>query len=139
MKGVNKVILIGNVGADPAIRQMQSGSCVTLRIATSESFTDKASGEKKELTEWHTVVLFQKLAEIAEKYVKKGSKLYIEGKLKTRSWKDKDGATKYATEIIGKEMQMLDSKSDSSYLEKPNNSKPATKADYNDSPDYDMF
>ena len=111
-KGVNQVTIIGNVGADPGIRELPNGEkVVTLRIATSESFKDKDSGEQKEITEWHTIVIYKPLAEIASQYVKKGSKVYILGKLKTRSWKDKDGATKYATEIIAKEMQMLDSKS----------------------------
>lgn len=106
MRGVNKVILIGNVGQDPDARYMPNGKAVTnIRIATSESW--KKDGEKQERTEWHTVVLFDKLGEIAGQYLKKGSQVYIEGKLQTRKWTDKEGKDRYSTEIVANEMQML--------------------------------
>jgi len=106
---VNKVILIGNLGKDPEVRRMTSGEpVVSFSIATSETWRDKSSGERKEKTEWHRVVVFNKnLAEVAEKYLRKGSKVYIEGSLQTRKWTDKDGAEKYTTEIIAEEMKML--------------------------------
>ncbi len=102
MSSVNKVILVGNVGKDPEIRRLTSGDpVVNLSIATSESWRDKATGEKKEKTEWHRVVIFNKhIADVAEKYVKKGTKVYLEGALQTRKWTDKDGAEKYSTEIV---------------------------------------
>ncbi len=110
-RGVNKVILIGNLGADPEVRFMPSGGAVAnLRIATSESWKDKQTGEQVERTEWHTVVLFNRLGEIAGEYLKKGSKVFIEGSLRTRKWQDKNGQDRYTTEIVGAEMQMLDSK-----------------------------
>ena len=110
-RGVNKVILIGNVGNDPEFRVMPNGNGVAnVSIATSESWKDKTSGEQKEKTEWHRVVFFNRLAEIVEQYVKKGSKLYIEGRLQTRSW-EQDGVKRYTTEIVASEMQMLDSRS----------------------------
>ncbi len=107
-RGVNKVILIGNLGADPETRAMPSGSTVAnLRIATSESWRDKQSGEQQERTEWHRVALFGRLAEIASEYLRKGSQVYIEGSLRTRKWQDKQGNERYSTEIIGNELQML--------------------------------
>jgi single-strand DNA-binding protein len=109
-RGVNKVILVGNVGKDPEARQMPGGgSVVNLTLATSESWKDKNTGQQQEKTEWHRVVFFNRLAEIVSEYVRKGSKLYIEGSLRTRSW-EQDGVTKYATEIVAGEMQMLDSR-----------------------------
>jgi single-strand DNA-binding protein len=111
---VNKVILVGNLGKDPEVRRMTSGDpVVNLSIATSESWRDKASGEKKEKTEWHRVVIFNKnLADVAEKYLKKGAKVYVEGQLQTRKWTDKDGAEKYSTEVVLQnfrgELTMLD-------------------------------
>jgi single-strand DNA-binding protein len=112
-RGVNKVILIGNLGNDPEVKQIQSGSTVTtLSIATSESWTDKQSGQKQERTEWHRVVFFNRLAEIAGQYLKKGSKVYVEGSLRTRKWQDQQGVEKYTTEIMGNELQMLDSRQD---------------------------
>lgn len=112
---VNKVILIGNVGKDPEIRTLQNGGKVAnLSIATSESWKDKSTGEKKEKTEWHRVVVFGPLAEIVEKYVKKGSKIYVSGSLQTRKWTDKDGVEKYSTEVVlqgfGGELTLLDSR-----------------------------
>ncbi len=110
-RGINKVILIGNLGADPETRAMPSGMTVAnIRIATSESWKDKQSGENKERTEWHNVALFGRLGEIAGEYLKKGSKVYIEGSLRTRKWQDKQGQDRYTTEIIANEMQMLDSR-----------------------------
>ncbi len=109
-KGINKVILIGNLGRDPETRYMPSGGAVTnVTIATSESWKDKQSGQQQERTEWHKVVFFNRLAEIAGEYLKKGSKVYIEGSLRTRTY-DKDGQKHYATEIVANEMQMLDSR-----------------------------
>src|SRR3982750_3890005 len=107
-RGVNKVILIGNLGADPETRAMPSGTTVAnLRIATTENWKDKQSGEQQERTEWHRVVLFGRLGEIAAEYLKKGSQVYIEGSLRTRKWTDKQGNERYSTEIVGAEMQML--------------------------------
>jgi single-strand DNA-binding protein len=110
-RGINKVILIGNLGADPETRAMPSGMTVAnIRVATSESWKDKQSGENKEKTEWHNVAMFGRLGEIAGEYLKKGSKVYIEGALRTRKWQDKQGNDRYTTEIIANEMQMLDSR-----------------------------
>ena len=107
-RGINKVILVGNLGADPETRAMPSGSSVAnLRIATSESWRDKQTGEQQERTEWHRVALFGRLAEVAAEYLKKGSQVYIEGSLRTRKWTDKQGQERYSTEIIGNDMQML--------------------------------
>jgi single-strand DNA-binding protein len=114
---VNKVILVGNLGKDPEVRRMTSGDpVVNLSIATSETWRDKASGEKKEKTEWHRVVIFNKnLAEVAEKYLKKGAKVYVEGQLQTRKWTDKDGQEKFSTEVVLQnfrgELTMLDGRS----------------------------
>lgn len=126
-RGVNKVILIGNLGKDPEVRYTPNGLAVSnLTLATSESWKDKQSGEMVEKTEWHRIVMYQRLAEIAGEYLRKGSKVYIEGRLQTRKWQDKTtGQDKYATEIIAENMQMLDSKggsSDSSSYEKPSSS-----------------
>jgi len=111
-RGINKVILIGNLGSDPEVRYMPSGSAVAnLSVATSEAWKDKQTGEQHDRTEWHRVVLFSRLAEIAGEYLRKGSKVYIEGRLQTRKWQDKNtGQDKYTTEIIANDMQMLDSK-----------------------------
>ena len=107
-RGINKVILIGNLGADPETRAMPSGTTVAnIRIATSESWRDKQTGEQQERTEWHRVALFGRLGEIAAEYLRKGSQVYIEGSLRTRKWQDKQGNERYSTEIIGNEMQML--------------------------------
>jgi single-strand DNA-binding protein len=110
-KGVNKVILVGNLGNDPETRSLPSGGSVSnISVATSESWTDKTTGSKQERTEWHRVVFFNRLAEIVAQYLRKGSKVYVEGQLRTRKWQDKDGSDRYSTEIVAKEMQMLDSK-----------------------------
>ena len=109
MAGVNKVILIGNLGADPEVRHLQNGASVAnFRLATSETYKDRQTGERREQTEWHNVVTWRGLAEITEKYLRKGSKVYVEGKLRTRQWQDKDGNTRYTTEIVADEMTMLD-------------------------------
>jgi single-strand DNA-binding protein len=110
-RGINKVILIGNLGADPETRYTPSNTAVTnLRLATSESWRDKQSGDQQERTEWHRVVCFSRLAEIAAEYLRKGSKVYIEGSLRTNKWQGKDGQDRYTTEIIANELQMLDSR-----------------------------
>jgi single-strand DNA-binding protein len=107
-RGINKVILVGNLGADPETRYMPSGSAVTnLSVATSESWKDKQTGEQNERTEWHKVVMFDRLAEIAAEYLRKGSQVYVEGKLQTRKWQDRDGNDRWTTEIRANEMQML--------------------------------
>ena len=116
-RGVNKVILVGNLGQDPEVRYMPSGGAVAnITLATSESWRDKATGEMKEQTEWHRVVLFGKLAEVAGEYLRKGSQVYIEGQLRTRKWTDQSGQDKYTTEIVvnvGGTMQMLGSRQNS--------------------------
>lgn len=110
-RGVNKVILVGNLGQDPETRYLPSGGAVTnITVATSETWKDKNSGQMQERTEWHRVVFFNKLAEIAGEYLKKGSKVYLEGALRTRKWQDQSGADRYTTEIVASDMQMLDSK-----------------------------
>ena len=112
MSGVNKVILVGRLGKDPEVRHLESGAAVAnFPIATSETYKDK-QGNKQETTEWHSIVLWRGLAEIAEKYLTKGNLVYIEGKLKTRNWQDKDGNTRYTTEVVGDNMTMLGSKND---------------------------
>lgn len=110
-RGINKVILVGNLGADPETRFLPSGGSVTnLSIATSESWKDKQTGQPQERTEWHRVVFFNRLAEIAAEYLRKGSKVYVEGALRTRKWQDKSGSDRYSTEIVASEMQMLDTR-----------------------------
>lgn len=110
-RGVNKVILIGNLGKDPEVRYSPNGGAVTsITLATSEGWKDKNTGENVEKTEWHRVVFFRRLAEVAGEYLKKGSKVYIEGKLQTRKWQDQNGQDRYTTEVVANEMQMLDSK-----------------------------
>lgn len=108
MAGINKVILLGNLGKDPEVRYLQNGTAVcSFSLATSEYYTDKASGERKTITEWHNIVLWRKLAETAEKFLHKGSQVYIEGKIRTRSWDDEAGQKRYTTEIVGDVMQLL--------------------------------
>lgn len=121
MAGINKVILVGNLGNDPEIRYAPSGDAIAnLSVATSESWKDKNTGERKEKTEWHRVVLFGKKAELAGEYLRKGSKVYLEGKLQTRKWQDKEGQDRYTTEVVlqnyGGEMQFLDSRSGGEYV-----------------------
>ncbi len=110
-RGINKVILIGNLGQDPEVKYMPSGGAVcNITVATTESWTDRDSGEKQERTEWHRVVMFRRLAEVAGEYLRKGSKVYIEGRLQTRKWQGQDGQDRYTTEVIANDMQMLDSR-----------------------------
>jgi single-strand DNA-binding protein len=110
-RGINKAILIGNLGNDPEVRYMPNGSAVTnISLATSEVWKDKQTGEQHDRTEWHRVVFFSRLAEIAGEYLKKGSKVYVEGRIQTRKWQDKNGQERYTTEIIANEMQILDSR-----------------------------
>ncbi len=125
-RGVNKVILIGNLGVDPEVRYMPSGGAVAnVRIATTDSWKDKQSGERQEQTEWHQVVFFGRLAEIAGEYLKKGSKVYVEGRLRTRKWQDKSGNDRYTTEIVANEMQMLDSRGGSAGFDSDRGGAPA--------------
>lgn len=122
-RGINKVILIGHVGVDPDVRYMPNGNAVTtLSVATSETWKDKQTGDKQERTEWHRVVCFNRLGEIAGEYVRKGSKLYVEGSLRTRKWQDQQGQDRYTTEIIAADFQMLDSKGSTApgYQDAPN-------------------
>lgn len=110
-KGINKVIIVGNLGQDPEVRFMPNGEAVAnFTVATSEAWKDKKSGEQKRKTEWHRIVIYKRLAEIAGEYLKKGSKVYLEGKLKTRKWQNQQGQDQYTTEIVANEMQMLDSR-----------------------------
>lgn len=110
-RGVNKVILVGNLGADPEIRYMPSGGAVAVvKLATSESWKDKQTGQTQERTEWHRVVFFARLADVVAEYIKKGSKIYVEGRLRTNKWQDKEGNDRYTTEIVANEMTMLDSR-----------------------------
>jgi single-strand DNA-binding protein len=123
-KGVNKVIILGNVGKDPEVRYLPSGGAVAnIAVATSEQWKDKNTGQPQEKTEWHRVVFFNRLAEIVSEYVRKGSKIYIEGSLRTRSW-EQDGQTKYATEIVASEMQLLDSRQGGSPAAQTNDAPP---------------
>ncbi len=116
-RGINKVIIIGNLGANPESRYMPSGSAVTnIRVATSNSWNDKQTGEKHERTEWHRIVIYNRLAEIAGEYLHKGSKVYIEGAIRTNKWQDQNGITRYTTEIIANSMQMLDSRNSAQML-----------------------
>ena len=126
MASLNKVLIIGNLGRDPETRYMPSGDAMTtIAVATTETWKDKQTGEKQEKTEWHRVVFFKQLAEIVGKYVRKGSKLYIEGSLRTRKWQDQQGIDRYTTEIVANDMQMLDSRHDE---ERPDNNEPAYAA-----------
>lgn len=138
-RGVNKVILVGTLGADPELRQTNSGSSVcNMRIATNDWRRDSATNERVETTEWHNIVLFKRLAEVAERYLKKGSQVYIEGKLRTRKWQDRDGNNRYSTEVIANDMQLLGSRGSGggSYASEnqgggnymPENSKPSGSA-----------
>ena len=123
--GLNKVLIIGNLGSDPEIKYTSSGSAVAnLSIATSERWKERNTGEQKEQVEWHRVVLFSRLAEIAEQYLKKGSKVFVEGKLQTRDWEDAEGKKRYTTEVIAREMTMLDSRSGSDNAPQPQSSGP---------------
>ena len=131
-RGVNKVILVGNLGQRPDMKYTQSNTAVAnLSLATSESWKDKDSGDLKTKTEWHRVVYFGKLAEIAEQYLDKGSKVYVEGKLQTRKWQDQAGNDRYTTEVLGQELTMLDSRADSSGSSFENNNSGMSEEDVN--------
>ncbi len=140
-RGVNKVILIGNVGNDPDMRYTANGGAVcNLSVATTDSWRDKQSGESQERTEWHRVVMFGKLGEIAGEYLRKGSKVYIEGRLQTRKWQDKSGQDRYTTEIVANDMQMLDSKGGgSASFDAAPASKPAPQQQASAAPPADDF
>ncbi|MDG1477718.1 MAG: single-stranded DNA-binding protein [Vicingaceae bacterium] len=132
MAGINKVILVGNLGKDPEVRYLEGGTAVAnFPIATSETYKDRTSGERKTNTEWHNIVVWRGLAEIAEKYLKKGSQIYLEGKLRTRQWQDKDGNNRYTTEIVADNLQMLGRKDDGASAAAPassnTNTTPAAK------------
>ena len=128
-RGVNKVILVGNLGKDPEVRYMPNGNAVAnITLATSESWKDKTSGEQQEKTEWHRVVMFRRLGEIAGEYLKKGSQVYIEGKLQTRKWQDNSGNDRYTTEIVANEMQMLGSRGGGGSADFSQDSAPAQSA-----------
>ena len=125
MAGVNRVIIIGHLGNEPDVRTMPNGELVVnISVATSESWTDKNSGEKKEVTEWHRIVIYRKLAEIASQYLHKGSQVYIEGRLKTRKWQDSNGQDRYTTEIQGDNLQMLGGRQDEPKQAKSSKAKP---------------
>ena len=131
-RGINKVILVGNLGKDPEAKFMPNGNAVTnITVATSESWKDKQTGQQQERTEWHRIVFFNRLAEIASEYLKKGSKVYIEGSLRTRKWQGQDGQDRYTTEIVASEMQMLDSRGGSPAYDNP---APATQPQSNQQP-----
>lgn len=130
MSSVNKAILIGNLGKDPEVRYLTSGDQIcNITLATSEKYKDKASGEYKENTEWHRVVFFGKLAEICGQYLQKGKKIYVEGRIRTNKWQDKDGSDRYTTEIIGSEMKMIGGKDDGGQREAPAAPRTMTEAD----------
>lgn len=139
-RGINKVIIVGNLGADPEVRYTPNGNAVTnLNIATTTNWRDKQSGENQEKTEWHRVVMFNRLAEVAGEYLKKGSKVYIEGSLRTRKWQDKNGMERYTTEIVSNEMQMLDSRGGASYDSSMNQSDAVTTASGSSQGGMDQF
>ena len=132
-RGINKVILVGNLGSDPEVRYMPSGGAVAnVSIATSETWKDKETGDMKEQTEWHRVVFFNRLGEIAGEYLRKGSKIYVEGSIRTRKWQDQNGQDRYTTEIVGREMQMLDSKGTGTPM--TNSSTGASRSSSNNAP-----
>jgi single-strand DNA-binding protein len=145
MKGLNKVMIIGNLGNDPETRYTTSGSAITnISIATSETWKDKQTGQPQEKTEWHRIVMFGRLAEIAGEYLRKGSKVYIEGSLQTRKWQDQSGADRYTTEIKASEMQMLDSKAESARAQHdsaqpPQQAQAATNAGGKTADDFEDF
>lgn len=136
MSGVNKVILVGNLGKDPEVRYLEGGTAVAnFTLATSETYKDRTSGERKTQTEWHNIVLWRGLAEVAEKYLKKGSQVYVEGKLRTRSWEDKEGNTRYTTEIVGDSMTMLGRREDSdNSAQSGNENKAVSRSDNSSAP-----
>jgi len=135
-RGINKAILIGNLGADPETRHTAGGNAVTnIRIATSESWRDRQTGQQQERTEWHRVVLFGKLGEIAGEYLRKGSKVYIEGRIQTRKWQGQDGQDRWTTEIVANEMQMLDSRGGSAPMGESGGEYRSQESSYSGPPD----
>ena len=142
MAGINKVIIVGFLGNDPDVRTMPNGELVVnISVATSESWTDKNSGEKKEVTEWHRIVIYRKLAEIAAQYLHKGSQVYVEGRLKTRKWQDNNGQDRYTTEIQGDNLQMLGGRQDEPKQAKSSKAKPeplSAMAEQGDNFDYNI-
>ena len=137
-RGINKVILVGNLGADPAVKYMPSGSAVVnISLATTDSWKDKNTGEKQDRTEWHRVVLFNRLAEVVGEYLKKGSQVYVEGRLQTRKWQDKQGVDRYTTEIVASEMQMLGGRSDDSAYSQPQQQVQSTGSNHAPDPEFD--
>ncbi len=133
MRGVNKAIIVGHLGKDPEVRHMPNGKAVAnFSIATSEQWKDKQTGERKEATEWHNVVVFDRLAEIAGEYLTKGAAVYIEGKIKTRKWQDKDGRDRYTTEIHANELQMLGGKPEAARPAREPANKPDTAPEFDD-------
>lgn len=138
-KGINKVILIGNLGQDPDVRYMPNGNAVAnVTLATSDSWKDKNTGETQERTEWHRVVFFKRLGEIVGEYCKKGSKIYVEGRLQTRKWQDKNGQDRYTTEIVADQMQMLDSRAGGSASFDSGGGRPAQNSAPPPAPDADF-
>ncbi len=136
MASVNKTILVGNLGADPDIRYMPNGTpTATVSLATTDKWKDKATGETRESTEWHRVVFFNKLAEIVGEHLKKGSQIYVEGKLKTRKWTDNNGVDRYSTEIVGRELQMLGKKDANNVPSAPPVEQPPVHDNFDDEPD----
>ena len=142
MAGINKVIIVGNLGNDPEIRTMPNGEMIAnISVATSESWTDKNTGEKKTQTEWHRIVIYRKLAEIAAQYLHKGSQVYVEGRLKTRKWQDNNGQDRYTTEIQGDNVQMLGGRQDEPKQAKSSKAKPeplSAMAEQGDNFDYNI-
>lgn len=130
MAGVNRVIILGNLGNDPDVRTMPNGDAVAkISVATSESWTDKNTNERKTQTEWHAIVFYRRQAEVAGEYLHKGSKVYVEGRLKTRKWQDQNGQDRYTTEIQGDVLQMLDSRQSGDNQDKPSTNKPKQQAE----------
>ena len=131
MAGINKVIIVGNLGQDPDVRTTPTGDVVTtISVATSEKWQDKQTGDVKEVTEWHRIIFYKRKAEVAAEYLRKGSKVYVEGRLKTRKWQDQNGQDRYTTEIQGDVLQMLDSRQNGDNQDKPStNSKPKQQAE----------
>ena len=132
-RGINKVIIVGNLGADPDTKSMPSGNMVAnFSVATSESWNDRDTGERQEKTEWHRVVFFGRLAEIADQYLRKGSQVYVEGKLQTRKWEDRDGNERWTTEIVGNQLEMLGERMSSGSSQSNNMDQSTSKSNFND-------
>lgn len=137
MSSVNKAIILGNLGKDPESKELQNGCVTSFPVATSESWKDKQTGQKQERTEWHNIVCYNKLAEIARDYLRKGSKVYIEGQIKTEKWTDKNGMERYTTKIVARDFRMLDSKSDMQETQKPTQANQANQANQGQASSWD--